>query len=78
MADLALNVTILDVNVPKAASAFLRKHPIPQTVEGVDDYPNTRAWVEAWLAGKLLREINKGIEKQAHDVSVKLTKDIFE
>jgi hypothetical protein len=71
MADLSLNVTILDLNVTLAAKAFLRKHPKPP------EYSNTKEWVEAYLAGRLLREINKGIELQAHDAAVKLTEDIF-
>jgi hypothetical protein len=83
MADLELTITIIDLNVPKAAAAFLRKHPMPLIEDPenigkkVDKYPSTRLWVEAWLTDKLLRAINKGIDMQAQDVAVKLTKEIF-
>ena len=85
MADLALTVTIRDLDVQKAAAAFLRKCPIPQIddpdseMEGVwiDEFPNTRDWVEEWLRRKLLRAINKGIQLQSYDITAKLTKDIF-
>ena len=87
MADLTLNVTILDINVQKAAQAFLRKCPMPQipdpdyTGEGeapmIDEYPNTKAWVEVFLMNDLLRAINAGVDLLASDLGEKLTSDIF-
>lgn len=83
MADLDLNVIILDLNVQKAASAFLRKCPMPQIEDPenpgqmINAFPNLRAYVEDWLAEKLLRAINHGIDLQALDFSERLTKAIF-
>lgn len=83
MADLELNVTILDINVSKAAAAFLRKCPIPMIEdhknpgETIPQYDTTRKWVEAWSANKILRAINHGIDLQAQDLGEKLTSDIF-
>jgi hypothetical protein len=83
MADLVLDIKILDLNVKKASSAFLRRCPMPQVPDPedgqtyIDKYATNREWVKVWIVEKLLREINKGIESQAYDLSVKLTQDIF-
>lgn len=83
MADLELTVTIKDLNVQKAATAFLRKCPMPQredpdnSGEQIDMFPTTKAWVNDWLARDLLRAMNSGIDLLAQDLGEKLTKDIF-
>lgn len=87
MSDLTLNVTILDIDVPKAAAAFLRKCPMPQIPdpdyvgEGepplIDEYPNTKTRVEGFLKNDLLRAINAGVDLLAQDLGDKLTSDIF-
>ena len=83
MANLALNVTIKDLNLAVAKPAFLRKCPMPQIEdpdnpgEIIDAYNTDREWVEAWLRMKLLRAINRGINLQAQDLVERLTEDIF-
>lgn len=83
MADLELNVTILDIDVQKAAAAFLRKCKMPQIEDpedpgkSIDEFPSTKAWVQEWLAADLLRAINAGIGLLAEDLGEKLTRDIF-
>jgi hypothetical protein len=83
MADLRIDIIILDLDVQKAAKAFLRKHPIPKiddpdnVGEFIDQYPNTKVWVREWLTERLLRAINKGIALVSEDMTIKLTKEIF-
>ena len=90
MANLALTVGIKDINVSTAATAFLRKCPMPQIpdpdfvptnpedeVPMIDVYPNTKKRVEAWLAQELLRAVNAGVVLLAQDFGQKLTDDIF-
>ena len=83
MADLELTVIITDLNVQKAATAFLRKCPMPQIEDPanpgkqIDEFPTTKAWVNEWLARDLLRAVNSGIDLLAKDLGERLTKDIF-
>jgi len=90
MANLDLTVTIKDISVSEAATAFLRKCPMPQIpdpdfvqtdppteVPMVDVYPNTKKRVEAWLAKELLRAVNSGVMLLAKDFAEQLTDDIF-
>ena len=78
MADLALTVTIEDINVSPAAQAFLRYYPMPKDKEtGEDKFDGTKPLVEDFLKQQLLKAINNGIDLLAKDVSTKLTKSIF-
>lgn len=77
MANLKLNIEIKDINVQKAAEAFLRFLPMEKQPNGEDKYPSTKAWVEEWLKRKLLRAINLGVDQIAGDAAQKLTEDIF-
>ena len=82
MADLELNIILLELDLQKAATAFLRKCPKqpiedPENPGEMIEDPTTKQWVEEWLKNKLFRAIDAGITLESSDYADRLTRAIF-
>jgi len=63
MADVLLNVKIVDAKVAKAVEGFLKIYPNTEKDENGDPkYATTKAWVEEWLSRILIRDIKRGLQ----------------
>ena len=84
MADLVITVVIKDVNVALLSAGFSRKCPMPQIPDPdnpdsmIDAFPNVKEQAKDFMATKLLKAANAGIDLLQQDMATKLTKDIFE
>jgi len=87
MADLKVVVIIKDVNTSLLSAGFSRKVQMRQIqdpafpddpTKKIDEFPNVRLQAADFMATKLLKAANAGIDLLQQDMATKLTKDIFE
>lgn len=89
MADVLLNIKILDAKVAKAVEGFLKIHPNIETIADpnwvdpedgsvapqIAKYPTTKAWAEEWLSRMLTRDAKRGLQMLRNE-SVAAIEDI--